>query len=33
MKVILENKEDIAKTLIQLLNQEQNEGGEKDEGN
>ena len=33
MKVILENKEDIAKTLIQLLNKEQNEGGEKDEGN
>lgn len=33
MKVILENKEDIAKTLIQLLNQEQNEGGEKDENN
>ena len=33
MKVILENKEDIAKTLIQLLNQEQKEGGEKDEGN
>lgn len=32
MKVILENKEDIAKTLIQLLNQEQKEGGEKDEG-
>ena len=31
MKVILENKEDIAKTLIQLLNQEQKEGGEKDE--
>lgn len=30
MKVILENKEDIAKTLIQLLNQEQKEGGEKD---
>lgn len=28
MKVILENKEDIAKTLIQLLNQEQKEGGE-----
>ena len=27
MKVILENKEDIAKTLIQLLNQEQKEGG------
>lgn len=27
MKVILENKEDIAKTLIQLLNQEQQEGG------
>ena len=26
MKVILENKEDIAKTLIQLLNQEQKEG-------
>lgn len=33
MKVILENKEDIAKTLIQLLNQEQKEGGEKDEYN
>lgn len=33
MKVILENKEDIAKTLIQLLNQEQKEGGEKDENN
>ena len=33
MKVILENKEDIAKTLIQLLNQEQKEGGDKDEGN
>ena len=33
MKVILENKADIAKTLIQLLNQEQKEGGEKDEGN
>ena len=33
MKVILENKEDFAKTLIQLLNQEQKEGGEKDEGN
>ncbi len=33
MKVILENKEDIAKTLIQLLNQEQKEGGEKDEDN
>ena len=31
MKVILENKEDIAKTLIQLLNQEQKERGEKDE--
>ena len=31
MKVILENKEDIAKTLIKLLNQEQKEGGEKDE--
>ena len=31
MKVILENKEDIARTLIQLLNQEQKEGGEKDE--
>ena len=28
MKVILENKEDIAKTLIQLLNQEQKEGGD-----
>nr|DAH95534.1 MAG TPA: holin [Bacteriophage sp.] len=27
MKVILENKDDIAKTLIQLLNQEQQEGG------
>ena len=33
MKVILENKEDIAKTLIQLLKQEQKEGGEKDENN
>lgn len=33
MKVILENKEDIAKTLIQLLNQEQKKGGEKDEDN
>ena len=33
MKVILENKEDIAKTLIQLLNQEQKEVGEKDENN
>lgn len=33
MKVILENKEDIAKTLIKLLNQEQKEGGEKDEDN
>ena len=33
MKVILENKEDIAKTLIQLLNKEQKEGGEKDENN
>ena len=33
MKVILENKEDIAKTLIQLLNQEQKEGGEKHENN
>lgn len=33
MKVILENKEDIAKTLIQLLNQEQKEGGEKYEDN
>lgn len=33
MKVILENKEDFAKTLIQLLNQEQKEGGEKDEDN
>lgn len=33
MKVILENKEDIEKTLIQLLNQEQKEGGEKDENN
>lgn len=33
VKVILENKEDIAKTLIQLLNQEQKEGGEKDENN
>lgn len=33
MKVILENKEDIAKALIQLLNQEQKEGGEKDEDN
>ena len=28
MKVILENKEDSAKTLIQLLNQEQKEGGD-----
>lgn len=28
MKVILENKEDIAKTLIQLLNQEQKERGD-----
>ena len=28
MKVILENKEDIAKTLMQLLNQEQKEGGD-----
>ena len=28
MKVILENKEDIAKTLIQLLNQDQKEGGD-----
>ena len=28
MKVTLENKEDIAKTLIQLLNQEQKEGGD-----
>lgn len=28
MKVILENKEDIANTLIQLLNQEQKEGGD-----
>ena len=28
MKVILENKEDIAKTLIQLLNQEQKKGGD-----
>lgn len=28
MKVILENKEDIAKTLIQLLNQEHKEGGD-----
>lgn len=33
MKVILENKEDIAKTLIQLLNQEQKEGGGKNEDN
>ena len=33
IKVILENKEDIAKTLIQLLNKEQKEGGENDEGN
>ena len=32
MKVILENKEDIAKTLIQVLNQEQKEGVEKGEG-
>lgn len=31
MKVILENKDDIAKTLIQLLNQK--EGGEKNEDN
>lgn len=31
MKVILENKDDIAKTLIQLLNQK--EGGEKNENN
>ena len=28
MKVILENKEDIAKTLIQLLNQERKKGGD-----
>ena len=28
MKVILENKEDIAQTLIQLLNHEQKEGGD-----
>ena len=33
IKVILENKEDVAKTLIQLLNKEQKEGGENDEGN
>ena len=33
MTVLPENKEDIAKTLIQLLNKEQKEGGEKDEGN
>lgn len=31
MKVILENKEDIAKTLIQLLNQEQKEGGDNED--
>lgn len=28
MKVILENKDDIAKTLLQLLNQQPREGGE-----
>ena len=33
MKVILENKEDIAKTLIQLIKQEQKEGVEKDANN
>lgn len=31
MKVILENKEDIAKTLIQLLNQEQKGGGDNED--
>lgn len=31
MKVILENKEDIAKTLIQLLNQEQKKGGDNED--
>ena len=31
MKVILENKEDIAKTLIQLLNQEQKEEGDNED--
>lgn len=31
MKVILENKEDIAKTLIQLLNQERKEGGDNED--
>ena len=31
MKVILENKEDIAKTLIRLLNQEQKEGGDNED--
>lgn len=32
MKVILENKDDTAKTLLQLLNQQQDqEGGQKDE--
>lgn len=31
MKVILENKEDIAKTLIQLLNQEQKVGGDNED--
>ena len=31
MKVILENKDDIAKTLIQLLNQEQQEGGDNED--
>lgn len=31
MKVILENKEDIAKTMIQLLNQEQKEGGDNED--
>lgn len=31
MRVILENKEDIAKTLIQLLNQEQKKGGDNED--
>lgn len=31
MKVILENKEDIAKTLIQLLNQERKKGGDNED--
>ena len=31
MKVILENKEDIAKTLMQLLNQEQKKGGDNED--